>query len=546
MDARQLGDGCPLRARVCVVGTGPAGVTVALTLADAGVDVLLLEGGGLRAEAAARETLQGHSADGQPLHRVRDKRLGGTSAQWGGRCLPLDESDLEGWPIPFVALEEYYRRAAEILDLGSWEWTAAEATPALSALLAGPGSGMVEDSCAVKDDRVWRWSPPVRFAEVSTARLRGHPRVRFLHHANVVRVLRQTAGGPVMGVEIAPAPRRRIQVTADVVVLAVGGLETARLLLVSDLGNESDQVGRHYMTHPLAEVGCLRLHRPAAAVGAASFVTSRDGVWVRRFLQIDADVRRREGLLNMAFALWYPDPRDAAHGDALLSTFALVRRGLVRAGGFKATGVHRRFAEIGGTSGHLRNVARDLPAVASFGRDWIRDRWLAKRTVPAFSPLSPDGVYRLRFDAEQTPDPENRVTLDRTRDAFGVPRLSVRHRVGADDRRNYHRSLELLAADLRATGTAAVEIPDLDEMLDRPMEDATHQMGLARMGASPTSSVVDSDCRVWSAPNLYIAGSAVFPTSGMAGPTMTIVALAVRLADHLGRTVGRPAAAGQR
>ena len=114
-----------------------------------------------------------------------------------------------------------------------------------------------------------------------------------------------------------------------------------------------------------------------------------------------------------------------------------------------------------------------------------------------------------------------------------MPRLDVRHRVSDADRRNYHRSLELLAAGIRESGWGTYTPPTLDEMLSMDLVDATHQMGLVRMGVDSTRSVVDPNLRVWSSPNLYLATTGTFPTAGMAGPTLTDVALSIRLADHL-------------
>lgn len=114
-----------------------------------------------------------------------------------------------------------------------------------------------------------------------------------------------------------------------------------------------------------------------------------------------------------------------------------------------------------------------------------------------------------------------------------MPRLAVHNQVSDADRRNYLRSLELIKQGIEQAGFATVELPTHQEMMDAPMVDSTHQMGVVRMGDDPRTSVCDSDLRVWSSPNLYLASSGVFPTAGQAGPTLTIVAFATRLADHL-------------
>lgn len=534
-DARDLPAGAHLTATVAIIGSGPAGTTLALELARYGIDVLVLDGGGLTPDKAMQDSLRGDEASQQveAIDKVREKRVGGTSHRWGGRTYPFDATEFDGlagsaWPMTRDELLPYYRRAAHLLDLNRYEWTAAEAIDGAPRHLLGARSDVVDD------EAIWRWSPPTKFGEVFRDRLGDSPTVRLLHHANVTRLVRDESGR-VGEIEVSPVPGRRVTVTAETVVVAAGGLETARLLLHSGIGTEHDQVGRHYMIHPIGEVGRLTLTDPASAPTVATFAKSHDGVWVRRLLQLRDEIRREHGLLNMGFAVWYLDPRDPAHGDALLSAFALARKALFHTGGFKASGMHRRYAEGGDTAAHVRNLVGDLPGLARFAVRFTRDRWIDPRQRASFTQVSRTGEYRIRFDAEQSPDPDNRVVLSDEKDAWGVPRLHVEHRVSAADRTNMHRSLELLAEGINATGWARYTPPTLDEMLAAPMIDGTHQMGLTRMGDSPADSVVDADLRVWGVDNLHLATSGVFPTSGMAGPTLTIVALSMRLADHLSR-----------
>lgn len=550
-DARALPTGAELRTDVLIIGTGPSGVTVARELADAGRDVLLLEGGGIGVEADAQDTLRGDAPSQQrePLEKARQKGLGGASHQWGGRAAPFSALDLEArpglgidapWPVDRERLEPYYRRAAHALDLRRYQWTAADALPGDPVHLLGGGQDLVDDT------GLWRFSPPVRFGDVYRRELDALPWMRLLHHANVLRLETDSAADGaspkrVRRVVAASAPGHEFTVAAETVVVACGGLESARLLMASGLGGRFDQVGRNYMIHPIAEVGELVLADPGSAENAVRYTKSHDGVWVRRLLTLAEEVRRRDDLLHMGFALWYEDPMHPRHGDPLLSAYVLARKALFSLDGFKSAGMHRRFADAPDAPGHVRNVLLGLPQLAGFGVTWARDRWLDPRTLPAFTRRSREGRYRIRFDAEQSPSPENRVTLSATeRDGFGVPRLSVQHRVSDADRENYHRSLCLLAEGIERSGFGRYTPPTLDHLKSLELTDATHQMGLLRMGTRPETSVVDPDLRVWECENLYVSSTGVFPTSSHAGPTMTAVALAIRLADHV-RGLGRTA-----
>jgi len=554
IDARGLPSAECVRAQACIVGSGAAGITLALELADGGIDVVALEGGGLRLEDDAQDTFRGHLSEGtehDPLELVRQKRFGGTTSQWGGRCSPLHAIDFErrpwvtdsGWPIGLDDLTRHYRRAHRYCDLGAYAYDARHA-------LGDPQPFVTDGSAAaVEDGQLWRWSPPVRFGRRFRRTLADARNVRVLHHASVLRLERDASGGPVRRAVVAVGPDRHLFVEADVFVLATGGLECARLLLASNseapagLGNGHDLVGRFYMTHPVAEVGQVRF-ASAQRAQAGAFQRTVDGVYCRRMLRVTDDVQRREELRNLAAALWYPDPLDPVHGDGLLSAFALVRAGLARGRlDWKSAGVHARYGNIADVPAHLGNLLRDLPEVGRFGLTWVARRWLARRAVPSFMTRHTTGAMRLRFDAEQSPERENRVTLTRRLDGLGMPRLEVHYRVGTADRSSIARSLGLLGVEVARLGCGRVEVPDEERIGALTFGDGTHQMGLTRMADSPRKGVVDRSCRVHGTANLYLASSSVFPTSGAVGPTLTIVALAIRCADTIRRELQGPGTA---
>ncbi len=555
IDARKLDAGTVIRADVCIVGSGAAGATLAAELVGSGHSLVCLEAGGWRQETAVQDTCRGafeQDTSHDPLELVRQKRIGGTTWQWGGRCFPLDEIDFEdrgnlrgGWPISRDGFLPYYRRAHEHCELGRFDYNLYEAVAAPPTPLITAGRPSLVD-----DNRIWRWSPPVKFGRSCRRLDSGSRDFTLYHHANVTCLQQEPGADRVCRALVAPAPGRQLVVEAKIFILATGCLEAARLLLMPSarspqgIGNEHDLVGRYYMTHPVSEVGLVEFSRPGQAV--CGFYFSRDGVYCRRMMNVTQSAQRELGLLNLAVAPWYPDPRDPSHGDPLLSSFALVRLALARSGvDWKSGAVHRRFGESTEVSRHLANVVRGSPEVARFAATWVRRRWLSSRSLPSFMLAEAKHGARLRFDAEQSPEPENRVTLDRACDAFGVPRIRVRHRVSQSDRDSIQRSLGIVGQELKRSGTARVEVPTGGGILDElEFKDGTHQMGVTRMADSPRRGVVDRDCRVHGAPNLFVASSAVFPTSGFSGPTLTIVALAIRIADTVRRELRAPMAPG--
>jgi choline dehydrogenase-like flavoprotein len=150
------------------------------------------------------------------------------------------------------------------------------------------------------------------------------------------------------------------------------------------------------------------------------------------------------------------------------------------------------------------------------------------RTIPPASGIP--GVLPLRMTAEPSPNPLSRVTLGRERDRFGVPRVALDWRVAADDYRHVRRSLDLFERDVTSLRLGSVQIEDESQWA---LRGTYHHMGTTRMHADPKRGVVDAQCRVHGLDNLYVAGSSVFPTAGSGTPTLMIVAMAVRLADHL-------------
>jgi GMC oxidoreductase len=556
-DARHISPGTVLRCDVCIVGAGAAGITTALELAIPDINTLLLEAGGLRqtkgSQATLREgsdpvlpmpTLGGTKGTHPPLDTVRQRRLGGTTGSWGGRCIPLDPIDFEqreyladsGWPVTRSDLDPYYRRAQSYCEVKAFEYSRDLALP------GGPNFLLHGDMhSALTDDKLLRYSRPTDFGKRYRGRLDRSRHTRVLYHANVLRVELDPGGTEVSRAVVATAPGREFLVEARIFILAGGGLETTRLVLASrrhsqkPMGDGDASIGHYYMTHLDGFVGSLRFSGPDPRP-AYSFELSHDGVYCRRLICLNDQTLRNEGLLNFSAVLYMPDPEDATHGDGLLSAYALAKRTLYRARlGFKS----RRFGmdRVAPFTvwPHARNIARDPGHLVGFGVTWAKDRWFADRKLPAFLIRPKSGEYRFLFSAEQSPSHSNMVGLSADQDGFGVPRLTVRWRVSSDDHASVVRALALVGSEIRRLGigtTSAPSSPDeLADAIGGGFLGGTHAMGTLRMSSSPRVGVVDQQCRLHGIRNLFVASSAVFPTGGFAAPTLTIVALAIRIAD---------------
>ncbi len=517
-DARQVPAGTTLSADVCIIGAGAAGITLASELAKGAQKVVLLESGGFDFEDATQALYQGDVV-GHPLNAPDVSRLryfGGTTNHWGGMCAPLAAEDFRvrpwvqysGWPIGADDLAAHWRRAVPYVQITSDNFSLRDWADELPAIFKGNTLG---DRLA---PLLFQQSPPTRFGEVFRERLTAAKSIEALLHANVLTLTTDAQARTVERVEVGCLDGNRFTVRARVFVLATGAIENARLLLLSDtvqtpgLGNGNDLVGRFFMGHPQFDDGArIVLEEPTAAAAKPLGST----LHAYAMLRLTAATAAREQLPGFAAHL---DPRasEAAptlhHSPAYLAMKRLVAR-------FKGTEFPTTTA-----ADDLRTVLGDLDGLATglytrFGKAPMLD---------------------VRPQCEQVPNPASRVYLGTERDALGLRRIVVDWRLTDLDVLGMRRGLAIVGETFAGAGLGRLETTDaLREATPATLAcaEAWHHIGTTRMSDDPRSGVVDRDCRVHGTTNLYVAGSSVFPTTGIVNPTFTIVALAIRLADHL-------------
>lgn len=543
IDARDLLAETPLHADICIVGAGAAGISMALALADSGLSVLLLESGGDEEHDATQALYSGEVADEamhSPLHRYRMRRLGGSTTVWGGRCMPFDPIDFEArdyigsdaWPMSYDAIAPYYPRANALCEAGDFTYRAGEA---FDRPLKPMMEGFQSDHFSA--DTLERFSCPTNFGGRYRRRLAIALTVRMVLHANVTSIDVDASGRTVTGMTVKTLSGVTVAVHARKYVIAVGGLETVRLLLNSPgasgrgIGNASDNVGRYYMCHVAGTIGSLQLAPGRHAWHG--YDVSDEGIYCRRRLALLPDVQRRRRIGNFVARLHHPRMTDPRHRTGILSLLCLAKFMVPYEYAKRLYGDER--TGLGTWLAHLRNVLFDIPGVIGFLWHWGRDRTLAARKFPSIIVHPKAHRYSIDFHAEQVPDRNSRVTLTDTRDVLGMRTLSVDWRYTPLDVETVQAALALLAEDIRVSGVGTLDYaPDeVEAEMTRYGAYGGHHIGTARMGSDPQTSVVDADGRVHELDNLYVAGSAVFPTSSQANPTLTIVAFALRMADQL-------------
>ncbi len=542
VDARQV-EG-ELSADICVVGAGAAGIAVALQFLEGPHDVLLLEAGGENDEAET-QALYGGEVANEKLHpppiNYRRRALGGSTAIWGGRCMPFDAIDFAqrpwmpgpGWPIGIEDLMPFYPAANAICEAGDFKYTAEAAFPGgMRPLLKGFVGRHFSD------DTLERFSCPTDFGRRYRARLALSRSVRLVLHANVTELHTGADGSFVQSLAVRTLTGRAFSVRARRVVLAMGGLEVPRLLLASrdrharGIGNAHDHVGRHYMCHIAGSLGEVQVAGDPRDHWH-SYQVADDGVYCRRRFALRAQAQAELGVGNFITRLHHPRIPDPRHRTGALSALMLAKPLISYEYSKRLHG--EGTLSLGAWAGHVRNVVFDPVDTSRFLLHFLARRTLAARKFPTVIVRPKNGLYTLDFHSEQEPNPESRIALVAARDALGMQRIAVDWRYTQGDIRTVRVAAEALAADLALSGCARLSF-DPASVEACAMQDGAyggHHIGTARMADTAAQGVVDAECQVHGMRNLFVSGSAVFPTSSQANPTLTIVALAVRLAERL-------------
>ena len=503
IDARTLDDRSVIEGDLCIVGAGAAGISMALEWKDTPHNVILLEGGGFNVEAAIQNLYAGESVGQRyfPLQSARLHFFGGTTGHWGGWTSPYDSQDFEqrdwvphsGWPLSREDLDPFYVRAGKIVELE-------KDTFELDAYL-GDDPDLVKlpfDESVVRT-KMWQFSPPTRFGKAYRDAIVGAENIHLYTYANVCDIQTNDAVSAVDQVEIRSLDGKAHTVRARHFVLACGAMQNARLLLASNrqalagLGNDHDLVGRYFMEH--------------LEVESARFLLPSPGPM--KLYTIDIFVTKAAGELTLTAA----KQRELR---VLNGTTSLRQASLSQS----ALGIERYPDDAAETIRFFENIERAVQS-GTMGRI---DHSKIKE-------------YFMHTRIEQAPNPNSRVMLSDEKDALGVPRLKLDWQLTALDKRSIRQLYETLGQEAGREGIGRIQLQSWlledDPMWPPYLGGGWHHMGTARMHDDPKQGVVDAQCTVHGLANLYVAGSAAFPTAGAANPTLTLIALTLRLSDHL-------------
>lgn len=506
-----------IEAEVCVVGGGPVGIVLALALARAGIDVVLLESGG-QAVAAETEALNESHVVGRwhaGIHAGRHRAIGGTSVRWGGQILPFEDIDFEhrpwiagsGWPISFEELQPFYERALQYEGLGTGNLADREVWAALD--LPTPSLG--------NEIRVHfsRWCPEPDFARLYRSEIEHSRNLRCILHATVTSV--SVTDDTLNSALASSLNQRTVKVNARRFVFCGGAIETARLLLhptaegnVPPWCGEDSMLGRCFQDHPAFACADVVPRNRAALHRLTDMVYLRGRKYQPRF-RLDAALQRALEVPSVGGHLVFRTRNPEA-----LATLRTAFRELLRQ---PSPGRFLRAAKLG-----LEN------ATFLSRQAW---RYAVKRRA-----LNPDdmGISLVAY-VEQPPRESSRIELADDVDALGMRRVRLNWVLGEPELSAAAEFTAAMGRAMAAQGLADVTVDPALQRMDPAFLDTGwdnyHHMGTARAGKSVEEGFVDSKLRIFGAANGFVCGCSVFPTSGFSNPTHTALALAVRLADHL-------------
>ncbi len=518
IDARTLAEGTTLESTVCIAGAGAAGLTLAYHLAKKRIPVCVIESGDLEFDSATQDLACGQSV-GLPYEpgSTRYRFFGGSTNGWGALLRPISDhcfgrrdwvANTE-WPIQRKQLNPYYERAFSFLEVTGDQLDGDKRLQRIGS--SGREQLVIENGSL--ETRISALARPSIFKDKVRPGLREDAGAQLLLNANVVRVDTSATPETVKTLTLKTLCGKTLSCRAKIFILCMGGIENARVLLLSNehqndgLGNSHDLVGRYFMDHP--RFICGRLYPSGKSHGFEHYnPTFRFSEMPSiASLSISAAMQEKEELLDNRF---YFIPVYRGQGHPGFEELVWLKWKM------RAT----RSLYLKGTD--FRKILRGTPSIAlAAAGHKLRSERLLKH-------------YAIVHTLESAPDRNSRVTLGTHRDALGCNCVSVDWRLGEIEKRTIFKTQEILTDILqsRKIGTVETEesVPGSDAL---PAKSSWHHMGTTRMSANPRHGVVDADCRLHGTRNLYVAGSSVFPTCGDDVPTLTIVALAIRLADHL-------------
>ena len=499
-------------ADICIVGSGVAAYTMLSVLADTNLNVIVVERGALHPdqnETLDKECLiHGHAFTGH--QDGRRFGLGGTSLSWGGQALPFHDFDFDqkewvkfsGWPLSSKEITPFIPAAEAIMQVDPVPYdTDVFSLRALVPLHSDSGQVQFHFS---------KWSPAPNFKPGWLKKYAKHPCIHVLTHARAVSMDFDEETRLVSKLHILNPEGHKGAIVARHYVLAAGGLENPCLLLASETIPPNPWIGKMFQDHPTAQVATVK---------------PKDSHWLQRYF----------GYFFLGKTRMLPRislTQSAVYKNKVLSATAFIQFIPPQGSFFENLKEVYRSA----SRGHIpsaKTIVKTFSSMRQIGSLYaIAKAYWADRYV-----FVPGGVPRLTMMIEQSPDTQSQIVLSGAKDKAGQPVPEIQWFFGDDTIHTFKTYCNILESEFKRLDIGKIEwdtwVNQDNETIRQHLQDAYHHMGTTRMSTTRDTGVVNSDCRMHDVGNVYITGSSIFPTSGHSNPTLTFMALALRLGHHL-------------
>lgn len=503
IDARYLENNSLIEGDICIIGAGAAGISMAMEWMNTPHKVILLEGGGFEYDAQVQELYAG-KATGQhyfPLKSIRLHYFGGTTGHWAGWCATFDAIDFKkrdwipqsGWPITLEDINPFYPRAQKYVEVGPEQFDVSQWQEKDKTLIPLP---LDENKVWSK---MWEFSPPTRFGTKYRDAIVHAKNIHLYTYANVVDITANEPVSEIKEVTVKNHAGKQHIVRAKYFILACCSVQNARILLAANkqaskgLGNDYDHVGRYFMEHLEIKTSSLWLADPA---DVKLYMIEFGKTKARAELAISEKMQSEHRILNGTCSL---SPLELAANEP---SFIEVWKD-----------------EKNAMDNSIKKLGADVKP--------------AKLNIPkGFK------AYQLFTRMEQAPNPNSRITLDTEKDSLGMPRAMLHWELTALEKNSLRTINTIIGEEAGRVSMGRVKVYDYlqdekDESWPKFTGGGWHHMGTTRMSHDPKQGVVDADCKVHGISNLYTAGASCYVTAGAVNPTLTLIALTIRLSDHL-------------
>ena len=491
IDGRKLPNGHVVETDICIIGAGAVGISMALEFIGTNTSVSILESGGFEFDTKTQSLYQGRHIGVQtyPLETNRLRYFGGTTNHWAGHCRPFDEFDFSvrdwipysGWPVTLDEMKPYFARSQPIMGLGDYDYDSIEEYAKKLNLKTLPLDNK-RLTTVMKHQ-----SPPTRFGKAYKNQIEKSKNVTVYLHSNVLELNSNESASQVTDIDVAVIDGPKYKVKARYFVLASGGLENPRLMLLSNstsangLGNDNGLVGRFYTDHLLIRPAMdISLSHTNINFKLYTSLHKINGGKIFAILTPPAELTRKEKMTRFRFHLFPYAPRYNA--------------------------------AVGGVFSELDESANVTPLSLEKGTS-----------------------IQLHMAMEPIPNPDALVRLSNDIDLFGQRKLEVNWLVSEQELANARRAIQIGALEFGRMGLGRASSP----LLERPNEwpahgtSGKHHCGTTRMASNPQQGVIDKNAKVFGIDNLFVTGSSIFPTIGHTNPTLNLIAFSLKLADHL-------------